>query len=97
MDINFDSITGIPSNLLDTQTKPAFIIGVIVMLIIYYMFFSGLGENITAEQANPSFSARFLEITLWGVVVMLIMTSGLMFLFNTDINASTKNIMSSSP
>tara|TARA_B100000767_G_scaffold55589_1_gene51096 strand:+ start:2687 stop:3523 length:837 start_codon:yes stop_codon:yes gene_type:complete len=98
MDINFDSIAGIPSNLLDdTQTKPAIIIGVIVILIIYYMFFSGLGENITAEQGNPSFSARFLEITLWGVVVMLIMSSGLMFLFNTDINASTKNIMSSSP
>ena len=101
MDINMNSITGIPyssSNMNNIASNPIVLIVIVVSIIAYYMLFSTLGSisgNVTSNSSGNGI--MFMEVLLWGIFVLLVIMNGMTYFFNIDITASIKNIFTSNP
>ena len=103
MDVNYDSITGIPSNTFNymnsSGTNPAMLIILAVIIILYYVLFASLGGTWgTVEQgATKTMGLGFLEILLWGVFLALLLLNGLQYFFNVNVKAQIKKIFTDEP
>ena len=96
MDININSMTGIPNNylnILDANPKVIFVVAAII--IIYFVIFASLGEkNVTDDNSSNNYVV-FLELLMWSIFILLILLNGVSYLFNVDITTGIKNIFSS--
>ena len=101
MDINLNSITGIPySNtyMSNMGSNPTVIIVLSIIIIGYYTLFASLG--VSAGSSADSTSGKgivAMEILLWAVFIVLVLLNGMSYIFNIDITASIKNIFSPMP
>lgn len=96
MDININSMTGIPNNylnILDANPKVIFVVGAII--IIYFVIFASLGEKNVADDNTSNNYVVFLELLMWSIFILLILLNGVSYLFNVDITTGIKNIFSS--
>ena len=99
MDVNLNSITGIPYSH-SGQFAPNLLILIIfsVVIIGYYVLFASLGPargtSLLESQAdgNMGKGGEFLEILLWSVFIILIFLNGAAYIFNMDITAYIRNI-----
>lgn len=69
------------------STNPAVLIIVTFIIVIFYMLISSLGDPTNK-------GIIFMEVLLWGIFVMLVVINGMIYIFNIDIIASTKNLFS---
>ncbi len=96
MDININSMTGIPNNylnILDANPKVIFVVGAII--IIYFVIFASLGEKNVADDNSSNNYVVFLELLMWSIFILLILLNGVSYLFNVDITTGIKNLFSS--
>jgi hypothetical protein len=97
MNINIDSITGIPTDtykyLNDFAINPVVLAIVTIVLILYYLLFASLGvTNGNIQNTITSKSILFLEILLWSLFVVLLLLNGIYYFFNINIIASIKDL-----
>lgn len=109
MDVNFDSITGIPSNAYDWTGKlssnPVVLAFLVVVIIVYYILFASLGgageapmgEGASASGSGSGGGLGALEVLMWGLFVVLVLTNGLQYFFNINLTASIKKLFSAEP
>lgn len=99
MDINLNSITGIPTtsffNVNDLGTNPTALIILSLIIIGYYTLFASLGKPST--DTNTGKGIVFIEVLIWGVFVLLVLLNGMSYIFNMDITASIKNLFAPVP
>lgn len=81
-DVHYQSIY-----LKQLSTNPAVLLIVTFIIVIFYWLISSLGDP-----SNKGII--FMEVLLWGVFVMLVVINGMIYIFNIDIIASTKNLFS---
>ena len=98
MDVDMNTILGVPSmNFLNTNMANPLIITLLVfIIIIYFVLFASLGNNIESMNA-PSSSKASLEILLWGVFLVIIIINGMNYFLNVNIITSIKNLFSGEP
>ena len=95
MDVNINSITGVPYTYFNDITRNPYVLLVLVLVIIlYYLLFSGLGES---SSYNEGGSNVVIELILWGIFVFLILLNGIAIFFNIDVTAGIKNLFSTKP
>lgn len=98
MDINMNSLTGIPTETYDYINKisvnPVVMIIVGIVLVMYYFLFASLG---VASNQGDSKSIVALETILWVVFVVLLLLNGVYYFFNINVVASIKNFFSETP
>ena len=98
MDVNINSITGIPNNYLNIlDANPKVVLVVASIIIIYYVIFASLGEKGMTDDNNSNKYVVFLELLMWSVFILLILLNGISYLFNVDITTGIKNLFSSNP
>jgi hypothetical protein len=99
MDLQYNSVTGLPNNPLDSN--PLFLFILVGILIIFYIFFSVVSnqnKSSNSEGNNGSNNGTiFLEILLWSIFIILILLNGISYFFNLDIITSLKDIFSPEP
>tara|TARA_Y100000389_G_scaffold396_2_gene375 strand:- start:105 stop:881 length:777 start_codon:yes stop_codon:yes gene_type:complete len=92
MELNINSITGIPSY---DKMNIGFVLIVIIVIITYYLLFSSLGNN--ASNVGETSNIMSMELLLWSVFVLLLLLNGMTYLFNVDITTSLKNMFTPNP
>lgn len=95
MDVNINSISGVPYTYFnDITTNPyvLFVLGIVI--ILYYLLFSGLGENSSYGEGG---SLVVMELILWGVFVFLVLLNGISIFFDIDVTAGIKHLFTRSP
>ena len=98
MDININSITGIPNNYLNLlDINPKVLIAVAVIIIIYFFIFASLGQRNNDDYNDKSFYVVLLELLLWGIFILFILLNGASYLFNVDVTTEIKKMFSSNP
>jgi hypothetical protein len=105
MDLQYNSVTGLPNNPLDSiqnlDINPLFLFILVGILIIFYIFFSVVSnqnKSSNSEGNNGSNNGTiFLEILLWSIFIILILLNGISYFFNLDIITSLKDIFSPEP
>jgi len=104
MDVNLNSITGIPYStnyLTNLGTNPTVLLVITVIIILYYVLFASLGvakgQPIGETISNSAQGIVMLEVLLWGVFVVLLLLNGMSYIFNIDITASIKNLFTAIP
>ena len=105
MDINMNSITGVPYSttyLNEIAGNPMVLIVMSVIIIGYYTLFATLGvatgdASLAEAGATAGKGIIFMEVLLWGVFVLLILLNGMSYVFNMDVTASIKNLFSATP
>lgn len=104
MDVNLNSITGIPYStnyLTNLGTNPTVLLVITVIIILYYVLFASLGvakgQPIGETVSNSAQGIVMLEVLLWGVFVVLLLLNGMSYIFNIDITASIKNLFTAIP
>ena len=92
MDVNLNSITGIPYStnyLTNLGTNPTVLLVITVIIILYYVLFASLGvakgQPIGETVSNSAQGIVMLEVLLWGVFVVLLLLNGMSYIFNIDI------------
>jgi hypothetical protein len=79
------------------KNKMILIILTIVIIIYYVVFSSFTGiESINSNDVSSS-GLGILELLLWGLLVFLILITGLKYFLNIDIKASIRDILSDEP
>lgn len=97
MDININSITGIPYfNNININMNVVLIATIVI--ICYYLLFSSLGNS----ELQPVGTAESnmiipIELFLWSVFVLLLLLNGMSYLFNVDLTTTIKDVLSKSP
>jgi len=104
MDVNLDSVTGVPysySYLNNFAANPTVIIVITVVIIGYYVLFAYLGVAKGAPIGEAAATAGkgiiYMEVLLWGVFILLLLLNGMSYIFNMDVTASIKNLFSQTP
>ena len=100
MDVNFNSITGLPygsSDFLNNiGTNPMVLLILVAIIIIYYFIFASLGNNADMSSAGRG-GVIFLEVLLWGIFIVLILLNGMSYFFNINIVTSIQDLFSDIP
>ena len=65
----------------------------LVVLVVFAVLFSSLGNSGSAPQAG----SNILEIILWSIFVFLFLANGLQYFFGIEAKASLKNALSGTP
>jgi len=104
MDVNLNSITGVPYATTfpnNMATNPLIIIIIAVVIIAYYVLFASLGvargESVGQAATTAGKGIVFMEVLLWGVFILLLLLNGMSYIFNMDVTASIKNLFSQTP
>lgn len=101
MDLNIDSITGMPSvynNVNNMGGNPMAMLMLTVIIVVYYIVFASLGVNMgPSPEGKKSGGAAFIEIILWSVFILLVMLNGVHYFFDIDIKASMRDIFTDKP
>lgn len=71
-------------------TEPVLLIGSIVVIIIYYLVFSSLGNN---DSGTASPIKIFIEHTLWFIFIVLLLLNGITYIFHVDLIKVFKNFI----
>jgi hypothetical protein len=87
MNDNVISETYKPAYLKQISTNQYALIIITFIILIFYILISSLGEQ-------TSKGVIFMEVLLWGIFVMLIVINGMIYIFDIDIIASIKNMIS---
>tara|TARA_Y100000768_G_C23982785_1_gene686871 strand:+ start:1052 stop:1894 length:843 start_codon:yes stop_codon:yes gene_type:complete len=86
--------------------NPIVIVTVVVVALFYYFVFSSLGSNSNTNSefmssvttsAKTGSGMNVMELLFWGLLLFLIVINGLQYFFSLDINATIKNIFTSTP
>lgn len=78
-------------------TNPSLLITLSVIVIIFYLLFSSLG-NLTNEESQQSIGGlAFIELLLWGTFFLLIFINSAVYFFEFDITAGINNLFSNEP
>lgn len=75
-------------------TNPLVLVGLICVLIVYYLIFLFLGSS---NNDTKSFSRSIFETLLFGVIIILIFINGISYFFNISIDTEVKNLFSTEP
>ena len=100
MDVNLNSITGVPYSQSFGEFTPNPIILIIfsVVIIGYYALFASLGvakgAAVGSEAGKSGKGIVFMEILLWAVFILLLFLNGAAYIFNMDVTAYIRNIFS---
>ena len=79
-----NSMAGVPHTYFNKITTNPYVLFVLVIVIVlYYLVFSGLGENSSYGEGG---SVVALELLLWGVFVLLVLLNGITIFFNIDVS-----------
>lgn len=102
MDLNIDSITGIPSVYNNVNTaggNPMALVMLSVIIIVFYVTFASLGVSVgpSPDGKGKSGGAAFIEIILWSMFILLLMLNGVHYFFDIDVKASLRNIFTDKP
>ena len=105
MDINSNSITGVPYSTTywnDIAANPTVLIIMTIIIIGYYTLFATLGvasgdASVGEAAAQAGKGIIFMEVLLWGIFVLLLLLNGMSYVFNMDVTTSIKNIFSGTP
>lgn len=106
MDIQYNSVTGLPDNPLNylenTNINSGILLILVVILILFYIFFSGISENNSNLNLENGYkdgngATTFLEILLWSVFIILLLLNGISYFYNIDIIASIKDLLTNEP
>ena len=96
MNVDINPISGIPASnniFSDMNTNPIVISVLVIVIIIYYSFFSSLGKVPTSgESITKEISA--LEIMLWALFIILILLTGVDYFSNAKISTDINNLLS---
>lgn len=101
MDLQYNSVTGLPNNPLDSiqnlDINPLFLFILVGILILFYVFFSVVSNQNNTSNNQGNNGTIFLEILLWSIFIILILLNGISYFFNLDIVTSLKDIFSPEP
>lgn len=101
--MNISPLSGFP-NLYDSITNklgndnPILLIVITIILVIYYLVFSSLGQNVDTglgqvmSSSGQSWGFSLIELILWGLFIFLLLINGLQYFFSLDIQTTIKNI-----
>ena len=103
MNVEVDSITGLPSfgnSLNSLLFNPIIIIIIVIVFFVYILIFSYLGNQDTYYSAEVSSDNKYIKI--FGIIVIiiflvLILINGFNYFLNTDIITSITNIFTKKP
>ena len=107
MNLTYDSVLGIPtvessgintnkSNNMGLNLGVPYIILFAVILILFIMLFSSLG-NSEASNSYQSGSTKILNILLVSIVLVVILLNGLQYFFNINLTARLNNLFTDTP
>ena len=107
MNLTYDSVLGIPtvessgintnkSNNMGLNLGVPYIILFAVILILFIMLFSSLG-NSEASNYYQSGSTKILNILLVSIVLVVILLNGLQYFFNINLTARLNNLFTDTP
>lgn len=109
LDIDVVPYYSVSSSINDFTSKlskynPMYILAVIAIIIVYYLVFSSFSKNTaslesyTQTQTNyGSAGITYVEVTLWGLFIFLILINGLQFFLSIDVKAIIQDIFSTEP
>tara|TARA_Y100000389_G_scaffold203343_1_gene251476 strand:+ start:1760 stop:2623 length:864 start_codon:yes stop_codon:yes gene_type:complete len=103
MDVEMDSITGVPSigNIFKSfPLNPNIIIIIVVVIVGYIIFFGNLGPSNNLDSTtskNSNGGANKLGIIFAAIFIVLLIINGFNYLLNIDIVTSIKNIFTANP
>lgn len=100
MKVEVSPNTGLPSiydRFTDFGGNPVVLIIVTLILVFYYLIFGSLAElQVSVPEAdNPI--AKFMEILLWSMFLILLLLNGLRYFFQIDLVASVDNLFTEKP
>ena len=101
MNVEMDSVTGVPalSNYFNSlPLNPIFIVIIIIVILAYVLLFSSLGS--AGSDTSPTESngnGRALGIILAAVFLVLLIINGFNYLLNVDIITTIKNLFTNHP
>lgn len=110
MDVKINSLTNLPEPVISQQNSIVsnnkiniVVISIILIILIgYFSLISSLGNikasySPLAESSDNKNSINNIEIILWVIFVVLIIINGMTFIFDIDIVASLKDVLTSKP
>ena len=85
-----------------TNSNPIVIFSIIGIIIVYYLVFSSMKVKITKPMEIPDISSGFsgigfIEISLWGMFIFLLLINGMQLFLSIDIKAVIKDLLSGNP
>tara|TARA_Y100000389_G_scaffold39423_1_gene33840 strand:- start:166 stop:1017 length:852 start_codon:yes stop_codon:yes gene_type:complete len=100
MDVDMNSITGVPT--LQDYYKymtfnPVLVVIIIVIIIVYFILFGSLGGSQSVENGTNEGGVKILGIIVVSIFILLVLINGFNYFLNIDIVASVKNLFSKSP
>ena len=110
MEVNLDSVTGMPNTSINTLTnlgQNPIVMGIaLVVSILFVVLFMSLGSGDSSGDSGSSGSSgsssgssggKFMEILLWSIFIVLLLLNGLSYIFNLNITTSLTNLFSTKP
>ena len=105
MNLTYDSVLGIPTiensgineknkNNMGFDLGVPYIILFAVILILFIMLFSSLGNS---ESNITTSSTKTLHILLYGIIAVVILLNGLQYFFNINLTARLNNLFTDTP
>ena len=105
MNLTYDSVLGIPTiessgineknrNNMGFNLGVPYIILFAVILILFIMLFSSLGNS---ESNVTTSSTKTLHILLYGIIAVVILLNGLQYFFNINLTARLNNLFTDTP
>lgn len=99
-EVNFDSISNLPSDsynfLNNLAINPVVLVILIVVILFYFILFGTLKRDDNSN-ISPGTGSGFLEALIWSLFIILLLVNGVSYFFNTNVFASIKNIFSNTP
>lgn len=88
-----------------TKSNPIILFSVIGVIIVYYLVFSSMNVKITKPMDLPIGNTitrglsgiGFIEISLWGMFIFLLLINGMQLFLSIDIKAVIKDLFSGNP
>ena len=107
MDVNLNSVTGIPhvNTGFDFGANETVLIVLVAVIIGFYVLFASLGTNKGTMPSGTSSgsglgiskSKSSLEILIWAIFIVLVLVNGISYFFNIDITTSIKDFFTRTP
>jgi hypothetical protein len=75
-------------------SNPLILVILVCILLIYFTFFSYLGESTTIVE-TPGIT--FIEILFWGLFIFLILINGVQYIYKINVKTALKNLFTGVP
>ena len=99
-EVNFDSISNLPSdsyNFLNNLAINPVVLVILIIVILFYFILFGTLKRDDNSNISPGTGSGFLEALIWSLFIILLLVNGVSYFFNTNVFASIKNIFSNTP